>query len=110
MYGYWRRLDTCPTFMTHVEDVRTSSATRSQLTGSAPFGKTVEWDADIVDDEPGKRLPWRSVERADARNEGTVTFTPAPSDRGTELRGSPISARRGASRPCPRPRPVLGKV
>jgi uncharacterized membrane protein len=45
----------------------------------------VEWDAEMIEDTP-QRISWRSLERADVPNSGTVDFTPAPGGRGTELR------------------------
>jgi uncharacterized membrane protein len=85
VYGFWRRLDNLPTFMAHVEEVDVLGPTRSHWKVTAPFGQSVEWDAEVVDDQPGRRVAWRSVEGADVDNEGAVTFTPAPGDRGTEV-------------------------
>jgi uncharacterized membrane protein len=85
VYAFWRRLENLPTFMAHVDDVRTDGPTRSHWTVTAPFGRTVEWDAEIVEEMPGRRLSWRSVEDADIENEGSVRFVPAPGDRGTEV-------------------------
>lgn len=39
-----------------------------------PSGPTIEWDAEIVDDQPGKRLAWRSIEGSDLQTWGTVIF------------------------------------
>jgi uncharacterized membrane protein len=86
VYAFWRQLERLPTFMAHVDDVTTSGDGRSHWTVSAPFGKTVEWDAETTDDVPGERIGWRSVEGADVKNAGSVVFTPAPGDRGTEVR------------------------
>jgi uncharacterized membrane protein len=85
VYAYWRQLERLPEFMAHVEDVTALDADRSHWQVSAPFGQSVEWDAEIVDDVPGERLSWRSVEGADVRNEGSVRFVPAPRDQGTEI-------------------------
>jgi uncharacterized membrane protein len=85
VYEYWRRLENLPAFMAHVDDVTTDGGGRSHWTVSAPFGRSVEWDAEIVEDVPGERLSWRSVTAADISNEGTVIFTAAPGDQGTEI-------------------------
>ena len=50
-----------------------------------PVGKTVEWDARITDDEPGKRIAWQSDDGAPVPNNGSVEFRPAPADHGTEV-------------------------
>jgi uncharacterized membrane protein len=84
VYAFWRSFENLPTFMAHVDDVTTTGG-RSHWTVSAPFGRTVEWDAELVEDVPGQRIVWRSVGDADVRNEGVVVFTPAPGDQGTEV-------------------------
>jgi uncharacterized membrane protein len=84
-YEWWRRLDDLPQFMAHLDEVRTTGLGRSHWRASAPFGRTVEWDAEIVDDVPGQRIAWRSVDRATIDNEGEVRFVPAPGGRGTEV-------------------------
>ncbi len=84
-YERWRRLDNLPQFMAHLDEVRTTGAGRSHWRASAPFGRAVEWEAEIVDDVPGRRIAWRSVDRATIDNEGEVRFVPAPDGRGTEV-------------------------
>ncbi|MCW2709300.1 MAG: Cyclase [Frankiales bacterium] len=84
-YAFWRRLDNLPEFMAHVEEVRRVSDTRSHWRVTAPFGRTVEWDAEITDDVPGERLAWRSAEGSQVANHGVVRFTQAPRGQGTEV-------------------------
>jgi uncharacterized membrane protein len=85
VYAFWRRFDNFPAFMTHVDEVRATSDTRSHWRAEAPGDKTVEWDAEIIQDEPNETIAWRSVEGADVSNEGSVRFIPAPGDQGTEV-------------------------
>jgi uncharacterized membrane protein len=84
-YDLWRRLDNLPDFMAHLDDVRSTGPRSSHWRATAPFGRTVEWDAEITADVPGERLAWRSLDGADIQNEGEVRFVPAPGDRGTEV-------------------------
>lgn len=86
VYDFWRPLEHLPTFMTHLDDVRRLDDNRSHWTATAPFGRTVEWDAVTTEDVPGERLAWESVEGADIRNSGVIHFRPAPGGRGTEVR------------------------
>ena len=86
LYRYWHDFAHLPWFMDHLEAVTVVSAQRSHWTAKAPAGATVEWDADIVEDRPNEVIAWRSVEGATVHNEGSVRFTPAPGDRGTEVR------------------------
>ena len=85
VFAYWRRLDNLPAFMAHLEDVRVIDNKTSHWRATAPFGRTVEWDAEITDELTGERISWRSTAGADVHNEGTVRFSAAPGDRGTEV-------------------------
>ncbi|MGY1706130.1 SRPBCC family protein [Geodermatophilus sp. SYSU D00697] len=85
VYAFWRQLDRLPTFMAHLDEVRATNAHRSHWKASAPFGRSVEWDAETTDDVPGQRIAWRSLDGADVPNSGQVDFVPAPGGRGTEV-------------------------
>ncbi|WP_406063444.1 SRPBCC family protein [Micromonospora sp. NBC_00860] len=85
VYAFWRDLDNLPTFMAHLEEIRTTGDRTSHWSASAPFGKNVEWDAEIVDETPGEKIAWRSTGNADVPNAGTVRFVPAPDGVSTEV-------------------------
>ena len=85
VYGHWRDLDRLPSFMYHLESVRTTGGGRSHWVARGPAGTTVEWEAEVTEDEPGRRISWRSLEGADVENWGTVRFAPAPGGQGTEV-------------------------
>lgn len=86
VYRFWRNLENLPRFMHHLDAVSVTGATTSHWRAKGPAGVTVEWDAEIREDQPGKRISWQSMEQADVPNEGTVEFQPAPGGRGTEVR------------------------
>lgn len=86
LYDLWRDFERLPEFMTHLESVRITGARTSHWTAYAPAGRTVEWDAEITEEQPGRALEWRSGDKADVRNSGRVEFTAAPGGRGTEVR------------------------
>jgi uncharacterized membrane protein len=85
VYGFWRSLENLPQFMTHLDAVRELDNRRSYWKVHAPLGTTVEWTAEIVEDRPNELISWRSVEGSQVPNAGTVRFTRAPGDRGTEV-------------------------
>ena len=85
-YGLWRNLANLPRFMDHLEAVVILDERRSHWKAKAPLGAAVEWDAEITADEPNERIAWRSVEGAGVPNQGEVRFSPAPGDRGVEVR------------------------
>jgi uncharacterized membrane protein len=85
VYDFWRRLENLPTFMAHLEEVTATGERASHWKATAPFGRTVQWDAEITEDVPGERISWRSTGRAAVPNGGTVTFVPAPDGLSTEV-------------------------
>jgi uncharacterized membrane protein len=85
VYTFWRQLDNLPRFMRHLESVEPLGGRISHWVACGPAGMRVAWDAEMIEDTP-QRISWRSLDRADVPNSGTVEFRPAPGDRGTELR------------------------
>jgi len=85
IYVFWRDLENLPTFMAHLEKIRVTGDRTSHWCASAPFGKDVEWDAEITDEVPAERIAWQSTGHADVPNAGTVRFVPAPDGVSTEV-------------------------
>ena len=85
VYAFFRRFSNLPRFMTNVERVDETDATHSHWIVKAPAGRTVEWDAVVTADEPGRLIGWESAPGADIKNHGRVEFRDAPTDRGCEL-------------------------
>ncbi|MFD1085745.1 SRPBCC family protein [Micromonospora andamanensis] len=85
VYAFWRDLGNLPTFMAHLKEIRVTGDRTSHWSASAPFGKSVEWDAEIVDEATGEKIAWRSTGNADVPNSGTVQFVPAPDGVSTEV-------------------------
>jgi uncharacterized membrane protein len=85
VYRFWRDLENLPRVARHLESVTVTSERRSHWRARGPAGTTIEWDAEIVEDRPNEMIAWRSVDRADVDNAGTVRFRPAPGGRGTEV-------------------------
>ena len=83
LFAFWRRFSDFPRFMRHVESVRELDEKRSHWVVRAPAGRTVEWDAEIVEEVPGKSLHWRTLGEPDIRHGGQVEFRPATAGRGT---------------------------
>jgi uncharacterized membrane protein len=100
VYDFWRELDRLPDFMFHLEKVTITGPGRTHWVAKGPAGP-VEWDAEITDDRLGEVIAWRSLEGSDVPNGGSVRFTDAPADRGTEvhvdLHYDPIAGKAGAT-------------
>jgi uncharacterized membrane protein len=85
IYTLWRQFDNLPRFMSHLESVTTTGEKTSHWVVKTVAGLKVEWDAEITEDQPGKRISWRSLPDAAIDQSGTVEFRTAPRNRGTEV-------------------------
>ena len=78
LYAFWHDFANLPRFMQHLESVQVLDEGRSHWVAKAPAGTSVEWDAEITEDQPRTGIAWRSLPGAEVENAGTVLFTPAP--------------------------------
>jgi uncharacterized membrane protein len=78
VYNQWTQFEDFPAFMDGVKEVRQLDDTHLHWRAEI-WGKEKEWDAEITEQEPDKRISWKSV--SGARNAGTVRFEPLGEDR-----------------------------
>jgi len=75
VYQVWRNFENFPNFMSNIEEVRDVGYGRSRWRAKGPLGANAEWDAEIVVDEPGRAIAWRSLENgSNVRTQGAVRF------------------------------------
>ncbi|MEO8433406.1 MAG: SRPBCC family protein [Pyrinomonadaceae bacterium] len=86
LYNFWRNLENLPRFMENLESVTPLSMNRSHWVAKGPGGKSIEWDAEILNEKENEFIAWRSLSHADVDNAGTVHFTEVPGGRGTEVK------------------------
>jgi uncharacterized membrane protein len=76
VYQFWRDFANFPQFMEHVEEVRpidpSGRLTRWKLKG--PLGTSVEYDAELTQDQPQRSIGWNS-RGGSLETTGAVTFT-----------------------------------
>jgi uncharacterized membrane protein len=83
LYKLWRNVENAPLWQEQIVEVwRTGETTSHWVMRSGD--KNIEWDAEVLNDEPGKRIAWRST-GGESENAGEVIFEKAPGDRGTLL-------------------------
>ena len=85
VYGFWRRLENLPRFMTHLDCVIETSDGKSHWMAVGPAGLAVEWDAEIINEVDNKLIAWRSLPGSDVVSAGSVNFDAARAGRSTEV-------------------------
>src|SRR5687768_10016733 len=71
VYNQWTQLETFPRFMEGVEEVKQLDDTHLHWHAEIA-GVDREWDSEITDQVPDRKIAWRSI--TGPENGGTVTF------------------------------------
>lgn len=85
LYAFWRDFTNLPKFMSHLKQVHVHENNKSKWVADAPLGATIEWEAEIINDEPDKLIAWRSIGNPDVDNSGSVRFVESPELGATEV-------------------------
>jgi uncharacterized membrane protein len=86
LYELWRDLERLPQIMTHLVSVTRGADWITHWVAEGPFGSTIEWDAETINDSTNELIAWRSIPGSQLDTAGSVHFTPAPGSRGTIVR------------------------
>jgi uncharacterized membrane protein len=99
VYAFWRNLENLPRFMRHLQRVSVIDPKRSHWVAQGLSDKPVEWDAEIINDQPHGLIGWRSLPGADVDTAGSVHFKPARNGTGVhvELQYLPPAGKVGAA-------------
>jgi uncharacterized membrane protein len=81
LYQMWRAVENAPQWQEQIVQV-TATGDRTSHWVMRSGDKTLEWDSEILADEPAHRIAWKSI-GGDSDNAGEVIFDPAPGNRGT---------------------------
>jgi uncharacterized membrane protein len=88
LYAMWHDVEAAPLWQEQIQQVTRTGPTTTHWVMRASdkhektHNKTIEWDSEILADEPGRRIAWRSV-GGDSDNAGEVIFERSPGNRGT---------------------------
>jgi uncharacterized membrane protein len=77
VYNQWTQFETFPQFMRDIEEVRQLDDTHLHWKAKLG-GREKQWDAEITEQEPDRRITWKSV--SGTHNAGTVRFKPLGQD------------------------------
>jgi uncharacterized membrane protein len=101
LYAFWRNFENLPRFMPNLVSVHKLNDRRSHWVARAPAGRTVEWDAEVINEVQNHLIGWRTTRGSDVVSAGSVHFDPAGQDRGTKvyvhLQYQPPAGRVGAA-------------
>jgi HSP20 family molecular chaperone IbpA/uncharacterized protein YndB with AHSA1/START domain len=78
VYNQWTQFEEFPRFMEGVEEVKQLDDTHLRWRANVA-GKEKQWQGEITEQLPDRRIAWRSI--GGARNEGAVEFTPLGEER-----------------------------
>jgi uncharacterized membrane protein len=82
-YNQWTQFEQFPSFMEGVDEVKQLDDTLLHWAATVA-GRTAEWDAKIIEQEPDRRITWESIDGKQTR--GTVTFEPGGAPSRTRIR------------------------
>jgi uncharacterized membrane protein len=85
-YRFWRDLSNLPRFLNHIESIAVIDQRRSRWSVSGPGDSYAEWDAEIIADEPGRLISWRSLQGAQIDNAGSVHYVPKSGGAATDVK------------------------
>jgi uncharacterized membrane protein len=85
LYDRWREPETHERLWAHFADVTRTDEDEQHWAVGGPLDVTIEWDAEVTEDEPGEFLRWESLPGATVPNEGSVRFAPRPDRDETEV-------------------------
>ena len=75
LYRFWRNLENLPRFIRHLESVEITGPGLSHWVALCPGGRTISWNAELINEVDGERIGWRSVDgRCGGRAERAGVF------------------------------------
>jgi uncharacterized membrane protein len=87
VYQFFRDPANIAESMKDVESVHSLGSTgdHTRWLVKSPGGKSLEWEARIINEKPDELIAWRSLEGSEIPNAGSVHFNDAAGGRGTEV-------------------------
>ncbi|MRR11037.1 DUF2892 domain-containing protein [bacterium] len=84
IFEFWRDVTNLPLVMRHLESVDERGDGVTHWVAHAPHGMTVEWDAQLINEQYGELLAWQSLPESEIEHAGSIHFRDA-GDKGTEV-------------------------
>lgn len=74
LYDIWTRWEQLPQILPHIEHVKDLGNGRTQWTARGPLGSTLSWEAEVINQDPGRMVAWQSIQGGDVDTAGSVHF------------------------------------
>jgi len=88
LYQVWRELTDLPRFIDRLEFVQVLDEKRSRWSITGARGRRFTWEAEVINEEPGALLAWKTVGEPAIPNAGSIRFRELAHGRGTEVKVS----------------------
>ena len=85
VFDFWRNFENLPNVMRHLESVTPVGTSRTHWVARGAVGRTIAWDAEIVNECEDELIAWRSIPGGDLDTAGSIHFAPTPDGFGTQL-------------------------
>jgi uncharacterized membrane protein len=86
LYRFFRDVQNLPQVVQSLGSVEALDGRRSRWVVKPGAGLKLEWELEIIAEEFGRRLQWRTLEGADLPHHGSLQLESLPGDRGTLVR------------------------
>ena len=86
VYDFWLDFQNLPRFMGHLAAVDQGEMGNFRWTTKGVDGASAEWEIELTERVANEMIGWQAAKGSEVANSAAVFFTPAPGDRGTEVR------------------------
>jgi uncharacterized membrane protein len=86
LYNFWRNLSNVTALEPALESVRPLGDQHWRWQVKLPAGRALEFDTETIEDQPNRRIAWRSTEGSPVKLQVTIDFKPATANHGTMVR------------------------
>ena len=85
LYRFWHDLSRMPEAFKYLESIQFTGNNKAHVVLKLPGNASTEFDAEIYTDVPNEVISWRSLDGSELQNAGSIRFSEAPMNKGTEV-------------------------
>jgi uncharacterized membrane protein len=85
LYKFWQDFSKLPEAFKYIESIQFTGNNKAHVKLKLPGNLSTEFDAEIYTNVPNEVISWRSLPGSELQNAGSIRFTDAPVDKGTEV-------------------------